>query len=157
MSLTLRPMRADEFGAWLPRMRDDYADSLTRHGGIPADAARTKASADVENVFPGERPSPAQSVYVVESDGDRVGVLWVAERDDQPDLRGALWIFDIHIDEAHRGRGYGREAMLHAEAEARRRGLDRIALNVFGGNEVARSLYRSLGYVENAVVMSKSL
>jgi hypothetical protein len=30
-------------------------------------------------------------------------------------------------------------------------------LNVFGGNEVARGLYRSLGYSENAVIMSKSL
>ena len=47
--------------------------------------------------------------------------------------------------------------MLLAESEARRRGLDRVALNVFGGNEVARSLYRSLGYGENAIVMSKNL
>ena len=47
--------------------------------------------------------------------------------------------------------------MLLAEAEARRRGFDRIGLNVFGGNEVARNLYRSLGYTENAIVMSKTL
>jgi len=32
-----------------------------------------------------------------------------------------------------------------------------VALNVFGGNEVARNLYRSLGYEENAVSMSKKL
>jgi len=47
--------------------------------------------------------------------------------------------------------------MVFAEEEARLRGLDRIALNVFGGNDVARNLYRSLGYVENAVAMSKRL
>ena len=41
------------------------------------------------------------------------------------------------------------------EEEARRLGVPRIELNVFGGNEVARSLYRSLGYGEEAVVMSK--
>jgi predicted GNAT family acetyltransferase len=28
---------------------------------------------------------------------------------------------------------------------------------VFGGNEVARRLYRSLGYEENAVAMSKTV
>jgi ribosomal protein S18 acetylase RimI-like enzyme len=47
--------------------------------------------------------------------------------------------------------------MLLAEAEARRRGLGRIMLSAFGGNEVARNLYRSLGYTENAVFMSKDL
>ena len=43
------------------------------------------------------------------------------------------------------------------EEEARRRGLSRTNLTVLGGNEVARSLYRSLGYVERAVFMSKDL
>ncbi len=47
--------------------------------------------------------------------------------------------------------------MTLAEAEARDRGIDRIALNVFGGNAVARGLYRSLGYEEQAVAMSKHL
>ena len=43
------------------------------------------------------------------------------------------------------------------EAEVRARGLPRIELNVFGGNAVARGLYRSLGYDEVAVVMEKEL
>jgi ribosomal protein S18 acetylase RimI-like enzyme len=47
--------------------------------------------------------------------------------------------------------------MLLAEAEARRRSLARIGLNVFGGNEVARNLYRSLGYTETAIIMHKHL
>jgi ribosomal protein S18 acetylase RimI-like enzyme len=44
-----------------------------------------------------------------------------------------------------------------AEDEARGRGIDRIELNVFGGNDVARGLYRSLGYVETAAQMRKDL
>jgi ribosomal protein S18 acetylase RimI-like enzyme len=43
------------------------------------------------------------------------------------------------------------------EEEVRARGLRRIELNVFGGNEVARGLYRSLGYAERAVAMDKEL
>jgi hypothetical protein len=35
--------------------------------------------------------------------------------------------------------------------------IDRIALNVFGGNGPARDLYRSLGYREAAVFMEKEL
>jgi GNAT superfamily N-acetyltransferase len=149
-------MRDDEFAAWLPRMRTDYADSMTRYGGLPVATAEAKANSDVERLFPGEAPSPDQSVFVLEADGERVGELWVAESHEPPN-DDALWIYDIRIEESHRGRGYGREAMLHAEAVARSRGLGRIALNVFGRNEVARNLYRSLGYEENAVYMGKTL
>jgi ribosomal protein S18 acetylase RimI-like enzyme len=55
------------------------------------------------------------------------------------------------------GRGLGRRAMEFAEEEARRRRLARVVLNVFGGNEAARGLYRSLGYREVAVWMAKDL
>ena len=47
--------------------------------------------------------------------------------------------------------------MLALEDEVRAHGLDRIELNVFGGNAVARGLYRSLGYAESAVYMVKDL
>ena len=82
-------------------------------------------------------------------------MLWVAER--AVDGVQVLWIYEIQVEEQLRGRGYGRAAMLLAEDEARRRGIDRVALNVFGGNEVARNLYRSLGYAEQAVTMSKAV
>ena len=68
-----------------------------------------------------------------------------------------FFVYDIRIDEGQRGRGYGRAAMIAAEAEAARRGIDRMALNVFGGNKRARSLYHSLGYTERAVTMDKTL
>ena len=61
------------------------------------------------------------------------------------------------IDEGRRGRGFRRAAMQLAEREARARGIGRVELNVSGGNEVARSLYRSLGYTETSVQMAKEL
>ena len=88
--------------------------------------------------------------------GERVGDLWFAERDSDFGDKAAF-IYSIEIFEEFRGRGLGRQAMLALEDEVRRRGLSRIALNVFGGNDVARSLYRSVGYAETAVFMSKEL
>ncbi len=148
-------MRDDEFAAWLPRVREGYAQAMIEEGGFPADAAREKAAADTEALFPGGRPSAEQLVLVVEADGEAVGELWVAERREltQP----CLFVYDVHLEEEHRGRGYGKAAMRYAEEEARRRGLDRVALNVFGRNTVARRLYQSLGYEENAVSMSKAV
>jgi RimJ/RimL family protein N-acetyltransferase len=148
-------MTAEEFERWLPAMRDAYADDIARNGGGTAEAARRKAEADVERLFPGSAPVPEQLVFVVEADGGPVGDLWLSVRD--VDFGRLLWIYDVRIEERHRGRGYGREAMTLAEVEARRLGLDRVGLNVFGGNEVARGLYRSLGYAENAVFMTKQV
>jgi ribosomal protein S18 acetylase RimI-like enzyme len=90
---------------------------------------------------------------VIEANGERVGELWLAEREVQ--LRRVLWVYEVRVRERYRGRGFARAAMELAELEAKRRGLSHVALNVFGGNDPARGLYRSLGYSEDAVSMSK--
>lgn len=148
-------MAADEFAEWLPRLRDFYAADMVVNGGLSKDEAQRKAIADTEQLFPADQPAADQFVFVLEADGDEVGELWIAERESA--FGRGLWIYDIHVQEAYRGRGYGKEAMLLAEAEARRHGFDRIGLNVLGGNQVARSLYQSLGYTESAVIMRKNL
>jgi ribosomal protein S18 acetylase RimI-like enzyme len=128
---------------------------MARDAGMAPEKATALAAAQMNELFPGRAPSPQQLVYVLEADGERVGELWVCDREDR--VQHALFIYNIEIDEEHRGKGYGKAAMELAESEARRLGIDRIALNVFGKNEVARNLYRSLGYEENAVSMSKNL
>ena len=71
--------------------------------------------------------------------------------------RRRAWLYDITIDEGVRARGYGRAAMTALEEQARSLGFDSIGLNVWGGNTVARGLYRSLGYAEESVLMRKAL
>jgi ribosomal protein S18 acetylase RimI-like enzyme len=149
----LRRMREDEFADWLPLAREDYADDMVRNGGADPEAARAKAMRDSERLFPGGLPSAEQLVFVIEADGERVGELWLSAHDSE--LRRVLFVWNIRLDEQHRGRGFGKQAMLLAEAEARRRGLAHIELNVMGGNETARRLYRSLGYTETFVSMEK--
>lgn len=153
MSVTLRPMTEVEFDAWLPGVRIGYAEDLTTNGGVDPAAARVKAEAEVAQLFPGGQSSPEQLVFVIEVGGERVGELWLAEREEQ--LRRVLWVYQLRVGERYRGRGFARAAMEFAEREARRRGLTHVALNVFGGNEPARTLYRSLGYGEDAISMSK--
>jgi ribosomal protein S18 acetylase RimI-like enzyme len=148
-------MTETEFVSWLPSARDGYANDMVRNAGADASAARVKAERDTERLFPGGKPSAEQLVFVIEADGAPVGELWLSER--AGDFRPVLWVYDVHIAEEHRGRGFGRAAMEFAEHEARRRGLSHVALNVFGGNEPARNLYRSLGYTENAISMNKAI
>ena len=90
-------------------------------------------------------------IWAVEDDGRAVGTVFLGIRD------GGAWLYDITIAEAERGRGYGRAAMTALEDEVRALGHSTIGLNVWGGNEVARGLYRSLGWAEESVHMRKRL
>ena len=148
-------MREDEFPAYCAAVEQGYAREIEEYGGIPAEQARKKAARDVLETLGGGLGSPGQDIYVIEEEGERVGVLWVSERESQ----GArvLWVYDVEIEERFRGRGLGRAAMRLCEEQAARRGIGRVELNVFGGNAVARNLYRSLDYHEVSVWMGKDL
>jgi ribosomal protein S18 acetylase RimI-like enzyme len=155
MSVRLRPLREDEFGAWAQRHDAWYVHDLVRNGGMAEDAARRKAAADIEARFPVGLSSPDNLVFVVEADGTAVGSVWFAPRD--VDGERIAFLYALEIDEEHRGRGYGRDAMRLFEHEARSRGFAKARLNVFGGNDPARALYRSLAYAELSVWMGKDL
>jgi ribosomal protein S18 acetylase RimI-like enzyme len=158
MPVRLRPLRADELPAFIEEGRASYARDMVAQAGLTQEQAEQKAENDWARLLPNGAIGPGHHLYVIEDTetGGRVGILWLAER--STDFDGtAAFVYSIEIDEEFRGRGYGREAMLLAEDEVRSWGLSHIALNVFGGNEVARSLYQSLGYAETAVFMRKKL
>ncbi len=158
MTLRLRPLRADELPAYIEHGRAAYERDLAAQAGLTPAAARQKTENDWSRLFPDGAVPPGNELYAIEDaeTTERVGDLWFAERDDDVGEK-MLYVYSVEIAPEHRGRGFGREAMQLFEEEARRRGLARTNLTVLGGNEVARSLYRSLGYVERAVFMSKDL
>jgi ribosomal protein S18 acetylase RimI-like enzyme len=152
----LRPLRDEELPAYIERTRAEYAEDIERNAGLSRKEARAKAERDTAGLFPGGRPAAGQQLRVVEDagSGETLGRIHFSER--PPGSRTA-WLWDIAIEEHARGRGLGRAAMKLFEEELRRGGFTRVSLNVFGGNERARALYRSLGYREVAVEMSKDI
>jgi GNAT superfamily N-acetyltransferase len=152
MSVSLRELQDDEFPTWLAAAREFYVNDLEIHARLSRSDAEAKADRDHKSLFPEGRPTEGQHVLVIEDGrGDSIGRLFFAERP------AGVWLYEIELDEAARGRGLGREAMLALEAKARELGAEKLTLNVFAGNEIARSLYHSLGYVEEAVQMGKML
>lgn len=148
-------MREDEFAAWSEDSRAWYAWDLVHHGGMPAKAAERKAVADMAGAFRDGFATEGNVLLVVEEDGATVGSVWFAPREQHGEKMAFLYAIKLH--EQHRGRGLGRRAMELLEVEVEARGFDRVMLNVFGGNEAARALYRKLGYAEAAVHMTKAL
>lgn len=156
MALRLRPLRDDELPAYVEHGRAAYEHQLETQAGLSADEARTKAETDWARLFPDGRLPQGNHLYVVEDEsGERVGDLWWAER---PNDAGAPsgFVYNIEVWPEFRGKGYGKETMALFEEDARAHGITQFNLTVLGGNEVARGLYRALGYTERAVFMSKN-
>jgi ribosomal protein S18 acetylase RimI-like enzyme len=153
-SPVIRPLREDEYDAFIARGLAFYVEDMVR-AGIDREVAQAKADKDLPQLLPDGLATPGHSMYAIEDGGRFAGYLWLCDRDGE--LGHSLFVYAVEIDEAFRGRGLGRAAMVFAEEEARRLGIAKVALNVFGGNEVARGLYLSLGYTETAVHMEKSV
>ena len=154
MTVTLRSMVGTEIPESLATSQKDYIADRVASGEDFAVAKRI-AEEQITALFPDGQPAPGQHLFRVEANGEPVGSLWIGPFSaDQPD---AWWVWDITIDEPHRGRGLGKAAMLLAEREARSHGATELGLNVFGSNTVARHLYEQLGYGTVAVRMSKQL
>lgn len=156
VTVTLRKPSADEYAEWSVAETQAYADDIVRSGLMTREAAEEKAQRDTADTLPQGLATPGQLIFRVEADGDPVGWLWLALQSSRTEP-GVGFIYDISVDAAFRGRGYGREAMTLAEDEGRRNGLHALALNVFGNNTIARGLYAKLGYRETAVLMRKEL
>jgi ribosomal protein S18 acetylase RimI-like enzyme len=178
MNVELSVMPMDRLASWLIASSTGY-EQARRKAGDSAEVAAEKARTSLESSFPDGRAAPGHLVFDIvvtdsestgtestgtdstgtestgtESTGTVVGYLWIAPEAEGSD---AWWVFDIGVDENHRGAGYGRAAMQLAEQAAAKHGAVTLGLNVFGYNTVARALYDSLGYETTAVQMRKPL
>jgi ribosomal protein S18 acetylase RimI-like enzyme len=151
--VTFEEFAPAELASWLERSKSAYIAERMAAGDTLAEAT-TNADASMERTFPGGSPSPLQVAGWISSEGQRVGELWIGPYADDPQR---WWVWNVEIDEAHRGTGLGRKAMLLAENLAKANGANSIGLNVFAQNRVARNLYQSLGYEESSVQMRKAL
>jgi ribosomal protein S18 acetylase RimI-like enzyme len=156
MDIRLRPLRDEELPTFIEASRADYVEGMVAHARMPEDFARGKAEHDLAEYLGAGSIPAGHGLYWIEDGGERVGRLWFAERPSRRVGRLA-WLYELEIDEPFRGRGYGRRATALLEEEVKARGITEIQLNVWGGNEAARSLYRSQGYFDRAVEMAKEL
>lgn len=146
-NVTLRAMTETEFEAYLAEMVPRYAADGARACGMTADDALARAGAQIAGLLPVGARTPGHDLDVLEDPpGKRVGVLWTSPRED--DRYGPhLFLFELWIDAAHRGRGLGTAALQAVAATARAQGLPRVVLSVFDHNRSAIRLYERLGYV----------
>ncbi|WP_446664438.1 N-acetyltransferase family protein [Flexivirga sp. B27] len=153
--MRVRPVTDAELPDFISTTMREYADQKHRMGGVPLEQAVAESEAESEQYFPGGRLSEGHAVFIATDDaGARVGRLWMAPRGVDKDT---AFIYDIEVQADQRGKGYGRALMREAEKWSRDNGYQTLALHVFGGNDIAINLYRSLGFITTDVMMKLEL
>jgi RimJ/RimL family protein N-acetyltransferase len=142
-AVVLRPMGQERFDEWIQDQVAEYAAARQR-SGESAERAREVSEQQHRELLPDGLQTADHHVFegvVGGPDGEQVvGLLWLGTE------RPMVFVYDVVVDEAHRGRGHGAGIMRAGARWAFDRGAHAIGLNVFGYNEVARRLYDRLGY-----------
>jgi len=152
--VTLRPMIEPEYDAFIAELRVSYGAERAQAEDIPLETGQAEGNEQIAQLLPQGLATPDHYFWrVLAEDGTAVGSLWVNHK---PDQRRAF-IFDIEIDAAQRGKGYGKATMRALEETLRPMGVTHIGLSVFGFNTTARALYDKLGYNVAATYMLKRI
>jgi len=147
-------MSLHEFRSWLEISIQEYAQDKARSGNVAAEKALEESTREFNELLPKGLDTEGNYIYNVVDEDSRqiVGTLWFKIRHDQQDV----FIYEIRIDEDHRGKGFGKQTMQALEVFIKDKGFPRkVSLHVFGDNDVAIQLYRSAGYVATNIRMSK--
>ena len=88
---------------------------------------------------------PRAFTHVVERDGDVVGIaIWFLTYSTWTGRHG-IWLEDLIVDEAQRGRGYGKALIASLAAVCVERDYSRLEWTVLDWNAPSIAFYRSIG------------
>jgi len=151
----LVPMTESEFEIYLEKAIPEYAADKAGAGDWSEEEALERSRQSYTALLPQGVNTENHYLYRVqlEESGEKIGVIWM--KDEAPRQQG--FIFDIVLDKAQRGKGYGKQTMLALEKIAQGMGLEALALHVFAYNAPAMKLYEKLGYEVTSQNMTKKL
>jgi GNAT superfamily N-acetyltransferase len=140
--LTGRPMTDGEFADWRAASVRGYAADIAASGSLPAAQAAVAAAAEFDQLLPDGLNTADHSFLCLCADGEPVATNWIRHHRSP----GTSWVYGVEVHEKYRGKGYGRAAMIAGEQATLDAGDTHLALNVFGHNDAAISLYQAMGY-----------
>lgn len=155
--ITIRPMRDEEYAAYLDYFIADYAAEIAANYALSPAAALAQAQREIAEELPDGVNTPGQALRCLfdENDGTekRIGYLWY-----KPDaeMRSAF-ICDFYIFPPVQGQGLGKQAMAALEHQLKNQDIRQIKLRVAGDNQRARRLYEVTGFRVTGINMSKNI
>lgn len=155
--ITLERMPAADFDAFERECTRAYAADNVSAGRWREPGAPARAQQEFRRLLPDGLDTPDHFIYSLRETATlrSVGFLWFAELEADGVRTG--YVYSIHVDAEHRGRGFAKAAIDLVEELGRARGLASVALHVFNHNAAAQALYRSVGYWITGFNMLKPL
>jgi ribosomal protein S18 acetylase RimI-like enzyme len=148
----LEPIQLEDFERFVEHEIREYAADHVRNGNWPAEGALERSRQEFERLLPDGINSKDQHLWsIIDEEKNKIGVLWVQVKGLQ------AFIYDFVIDEAFRGKGFGKQALMSMDEKLKSMHVDSVALHVFGDNITAQELYRKMGFEITGVHMRKKL
>ena len=153
---SIRPATRDDVGA-IVKMMAEFEDHLAALGGT--ECRFDSASAVKKLEYDGFGPQPLFSAVIASSGSQPVGYAIYSLGYWADGLEGTLYLTDLFVREAWRGRGTGRAIVEFLASVAREAGCQRMLWTVWRRNPAARRFYESLGAqaIEDEVLMTLRL
>jgi ribosomal protein S18 acetylase RimI-like enzyme len=148
--LAYRSLEAgNEFEMWMAEETKNYAITQQRATGIDQDYSMEKALANMKEALPlGQQTEGHSFVALLDTNGIKIGIIWFGLRS----KTRSSFLFRIDIDGDYQGKGFGMLALSTWEHIARNQGAQKLTLNVFHYNVIARNLYVKMGFKLSEVV-----
>jgi ribosomal protein S18 acetylase RimI-like enzyme len=154
--VVLVPMSEEQFQSYLERAVHRYALENIKAGYRTEEDAESKSKEDHLRLLHNGLDTPFNHLFVIKdlASGIQVGALWVKFEEDGS---RSGFIYDLFIEEEHRGRGLGKATIRALEKLARERAVRVLYLHVFAHNPVAIRLYQGSGFVVKSMNMERLL
>ncbi|MEK4171624.1 GNAT family N-acetyltransferase [Lysinibacillus sp. FSL L8-0312] len=153
--ISLKPMNQEEFKQYISYAIEDYAKDKIASGNWSEDEAINLSRESFERLLPNGEKTENNHLLSIFHDDILVGMIWISQKAPKNPNEG--FIYDFVIFEQYQGQGYGKKAMKEAEIIAKELGMNKIGLNVFGHNKIARGLYEKMGYEITNITMAKTI
>jgi ribosomal protein S18 acetylase RimI-like enzyme len=129
---------ADGHQELIVKLLNDYAESIRSGMGLPDDV-KTRLAVELEK---------RDNIHTVLAfvDGEAAGIVVSIESFSTFLCKPILNIHDVVVSAPFRGRGISKMMLGKVEEIARRLGCCKLTLEVLEHNEVAKNLYRSIGF-----------
>ncbi|RZT23863.1 GNAT family N-acetyltransferase [Fictibacillus sp. BK138] len=104
---------------------------------------------------------PAQIFLVVKEESNPIGYVWMTLRDsaETPFKKASksLYIHQISIDKNNSNNGAGSQVIAYIEQLGKQLGVNKIELDYWIDNTIARNFYKKTGFLVNREVVHKEL
>ena len=146
----LETIQQEDFERFLEHEIGEYANDHVRNGNWSPEGALERSRKEFESLLPDGIHSKHQYVWsIMDEENNKIGVLWVQVKDQK------AFIYDFIIEEAFRGKGFGKQALAAMDEKLKSMEVESVGLHVFGANIGAQELYKKMGFEITGIHMRK--